>query len=227
MTKVSQAASRYDSGFTETGELIAVTVVEATPNVVLQVKTVETDGYDAVQLGYQDKRAVLSNKPEQGHASKANTTLSATFVKSAMRKANLTQGMKSRLIHSQLVNTSTLLESRRDMASKVTLEGWPITWTNGSRISLPPSSEVQLGRIINRVFKGKLLPGRMGNHKRTMQNVAIVHVDVENNLLLLKGNVPGANKSLLTIKSTVKVNAKHPEVKMAGVSAPAAAAEEA
>ena len=60
--------------FTETGELIAVTVVEATPNVVLQVKTVETDGYDAVQLGYQDKRAVLSNKPEQGHASKANTT---------------------------------------------------------------------------------------------------------------------------------------------------------
>lgn len=60
-----------------------------------------------------------------------------------------------------------------------------------------------------------------------MQNVAIVHVDVENNLLLLKGNVPGANKSLLTIKSTVKVNAKHPEVKMAGVSAPAAAAEEA
>ena len=107
--------------FTETGELIAVTVVEATPNVVLQVKTVETDGYDAVQLGYQDKRAVLSNKPEQGHASKANTTPKRYVREIRNAEGEFTQGMKSRLIHSQLVNTSTLLESRRDMASKVTL----------------------------------------------------------------------------------------------------------
>ena len=73
--------------FTEAGELIPVTVIEATPNVVLQVKTVETDGYNAIQVGFDDKREVLSNKPAKGHVAKANTVLSASFVNSKTLKA--------------------------------------------------------------------------------------------------------------------------------------------
>ena len=73
--------------FTEAGELIPVTVIEATPNVVLQVKTVETDGYNAIKVGFDDKREVLSNKPAKGHVAKANTALSASFVNSKTLKA--------------------------------------------------------------------------------------------------------------------------------------------
>ena len=87
--------------FTEAGEFIPVTVIEATPNVVLQVKTVETDGYEAVQVGFDDKREVLSNKPAKGHVAKANTLLSASFVNSKTLKAwKLDQ--KSLLTHSKL-----------------------------------------------------------------------------------------------------------------------------
>ena len=213
--------------FTETGELIAVTVVEATPNVVLQVKTVETDGYDAVQLGYQDKRAVLSNKPEQGHASKANTTPKRYVreIRNAEGEFNAGDEIKVDTFAAGEYVDVTGITKGHGFQGNIKKDGQSRgPMAHGSRYHRRPGS---MGAIINRVFKGKLLPGRMGNHKRTMQNVAIVHVDVENNLLLLKGNVPGANKSLLTIKSTVKVDAKHPEVKMAGVSAPAAAAEEA
>ena len=87
--------------FTESGEFIPVTVIEATPNVVLQVKTVETDGYEAVQVGFDDKREVLSNKPAKGHVAKLTQLLSASFVNSKTLKA-WKLGKKSQLIHSKL-----------------------------------------------------------------------------------------------------------------------------
>ena len=169
--------------FTENGELIPVTVIEATPNVVLQVKTLENDGYNAVQLGYQDKRAVLSNKPEQGHVAKANTA-PKRYIRE-IRDAEVTGITKG---HGYQGNIKKDGQSRGPMA-------------HGSRYHRRPGS---LGAIINRVFKGKKLPGRMGNHKRTVQNLQVVRVDVENNVILVKGNVPGANKSLVTVKYSVK-----------------------
>ncbi|MGX7051373.1 50S ribosomal protein L3 [Leuconostoc palmae] len=211
--------------FTESGELIAVTAVEATPNVVLQVKNVATDGYNAIQLGYQDKRAVLSNKPEQGHASKANTTPKRYVreIRDAEGEFNAGDEIKVDTFQAgDYVDVTGITKGHGFQGAIKKLGQSRGPMAHGSRYHRRPGS---MGAIINRVFKGKLLPGRMGNNKRTMQNVAIVHVDVENNLLLLKGNVPGANKSLLTIKSTVKVNAKHPEVKMAGVATPATAEE--
>jgi len=198
--------------FTESGELIAVTAVEATPNVVLQVKNIATDGYNAIQLGYQDKRTVLSNKPEQGHASKANTTPKRYVreVRDAEGEFNAGDEIKVDTFQAgDYVDVTGITKGHGFQGAIKKLGQSRGPMAHGSRYHRRPGS----------------MPGRMGNNKRTMQNVAIVHVDVENNLLLLKGNVPGANKSLLTIKSTVKVNAKHPEVKMAGVSASATTEE--
>ena len=134
--------------FTEAGEFIPVTVIEATPNVVLQVKTVETDGYEAVQVGFDDKREVLSNKPAKGHVAKANTA------------------------------------PKRFIREFKNIEG----------LEVAP----------NRVFKNKHLAGRMGGNRVTIQNLEVVQVIPEKNVILIKGNVPGAKKSLITIKSAVK-----------------------
>lgn len=214
--------------FTESGELIAVTAVEATPNVVLQVKTQATDGYNALQLGYQDKREILSNKPEQGHVAKANTAPKRYIreVRDAEGEYSVGDAIAVDTFQAgEYVDVTGITKGHGFQGAIKRLGQSRGPMSHGSRYHRRPGS---MGAIINRVFKGKLLPGRMGNQKRTMQNIAIVHVDVENNLLLLKGNVPGANKSLLTIKSTVKTNAKHPEIKMAGAKPAAdAQAEEA
>ncbi|MDF7637757.1 50S ribosomal protein L3 [Leuconostocaceae bacterium ESL0958] len=205
--------------FTESGELIAVTAVEASPNVVLQVKTQATDGYNALQLGYQDKREILSNKPEQGHVAKANTAPKRYIREIRDAEGEYSVGDAIAVDAFQAgdyvdVTGTTKGHGFQGAIKRLGQQRGPMS--HGSRYHRRPGS---MGAIINRVFPGKLLPGRMGNRKRTMQNIAVVHVDVENNLLLLKGNVPGANKSLLTIKSTVKTNAKHPEIKMAGTAA--------
>ncbi|MBS9336768.1 50S ribosomal protein L3 [Fructobacillus papyrifericola] len=211
--------------FTESGELIAVTAVEATPNVVLQVKTQATDGYNALQLGYQDKREILSNKPEQGHVAKANTAPKRYIreIRDAEGEYSVGDAIAVDTFQAgEYVDVTGVTKGHGFQGAIKKLGQSRGPMSHGSRYHRRPGS---MGAIINRVFPGKLLPGRMGNNKRTMQNIAIVHVDVENNLLLLKGNVPGANKSLLTIKSTVKTNANHPEIKMAG-SKPAADSEE-
>lgn len=195
--------------FTENGELVAVSVIDVTPNVVLQVKTVENDGYNAIQLGFDDKREVLSNKPEQGHVAAAKTApkrfvheirnveLGETKVGDELKADVFAEGEAVDVTgitkgHGYQGNIHKDGQSRGPMA-------------HGSRYHRRPGS---MGAIINRVFKGKPLPGRMGNHKVTMQNLKIVRADLDNNVLLIKGNVPGANKSFVTIKSSVKAGLK-------------------
>lgn len=190
--------------FTENGELIPVTVVEATPNVVLQVKTIENDGYEAIQLGYQDKRAVLSNKPEQGHVAKANTAPKRFIREIRGAEGEFTVGdeIKVDIFEAGEAVDVTGITKGHGYQGNIKKDGQSRgPMAHGSRYHRRPGS---LGAIINRVFKGKLLPGRMGNDKRTVQNLSIVRTDVENNVILIKGNVPGANKSLVTIKSSVK-----------------------
>ena len=190
--------------FTETGELIPVTVVEATPNVVLQVKTMENDGYEAIQLGYQDKRTVLSNKPEQGHVAKANTAPKRFIreIRGAEGEFNVGDEIKVDIFEAGEAVDVTGITKGHGYQGNIKKDGQSRgPMAHGSRYHRRPGS---LGAIINRVFKGKLLPGRMGNNKRTVQNLTIVRADVENNVILIKGNVPGANKSLVTIKSSVK-----------------------
>ena len=189
--------------FTDNGELIPVTVIESTPNVVLQVKTLENDGYNAIQLGFSDKRAVLSNKPEQGHVAKANTTPKRYIreIRDAEGELNVGDEVKVDIFAEGESVDVTGITKGHGYQGNIKKDGQSRgPMAHGSRFHRRPGS---LGAVINRVFKGKKLPGRMGNHKRTVQNLQVVRVDVENNVILVKGNVPGANKSLVTVKNSV------------------------
>jgi len=191
--------------FTDAGELIPVTVVEATPNVVLQVKTMENDGYEAIQLGYQDKREVLSNKPEQGHVAKANTTpkrFIREFTDVELGDYKVADEVKVDTFQAGDIVDVTGVTKGHGYQGNIHKDGQSRgPMAHGSRYHRRPGS---LGAIINRVFPGMKLPGRMGNKQVTIQNLVIVKADVDNNVLLIKGNVPGANKSLVTVKSAVR-----------------------
>lgn len=191
--------------FTETGELIPVTVVEATPNVVLQVKTLENDGYNALQLGYQDKRQVLSNKPEQGHVAKANTTPKRYIreIRDAEGEFNVGDEVKVDIFAAgEAVDVTGITKGHGYQGNIKRFGQSRGPETHGSRYHRIPGS---MGAIINRVFKGKMLPGRMGNDKVTIQNLQVVRVDTDRNVLLIKGNVPGAKNSFVTVKSAIKL----------------------
>lgn len=192
--------------FAENGELIPVTVIEAANNVVLQKKTVETDGYEAIQVGFENKREKLSNKPEKGHVEKANTT-PKRFIRE-FRGTDLTSYEIGQEVNVSIFAEGDLVDvvgisKGKGFQGAIKRHGQSRgPMTHGSRYHRRPGS---MGPVApNRVFKGKLLPGRMGGEQITVQNLPIVKVDVERNLLLIKGNVPGARKALIKVKTAVK-----------------------
>ncbi|KRN27821.1 MAG: 50S ribosomal protein L3 [Lentilactobacillus hilgardii] len=191
--------------FTDNGELVPVTVVEVGANVVMQIKTVENDGYEAVQLGFDDLREVLSNKPAKGHAAKAKTA-PKRFIRE-IRDVELGDYKVGDEVKADLFETGDIVNvtgTSKGHGFQGNIKRWGQSrgpMAHGSRYHRRPGS---MGVIINRVFKGKLLPGRMGGDRVTIKNLEIVKADVENNVLLIKGNVPGANKSLVTVFGTVK-----------------------
>ncbi|MBC1511579.1 50S ribosomal protein L3 [Listeria booriae] len=192
--------------FTENGELIPVTVIEASANVVLQKKTVETDGYEAIQIGFEDKREKLSNKPEKGHVEKANTT-PKRFIRE-LRDVNLDEyeiggEIKVDVFAEGDIVDATGVSKGKGFQGVIKRHGQSRgPMAHGSRYHRRPGS---MGPVApNRVFKNKLLPGRMGGDQITIQNLEIVKVDVEKNVLLVKGNVPGAKKALIQIKTANK-----------------------
>ncbi len=194
--------------FAENGDLIPVTVIEAAPNVVLQKKTAETDGYEAIQIGFDDKREKLSNKPEKGHVAKANTT-PKRFIRE-IRDVNLAeyeigQEVKVEIFAEGDVVDVTGVTKGKGFQGVIKRHGQSRgPMAHGSRYHRRPGS---MGPVApNRVFKQKKLPGQMGGNTVTIQNLIIVKVDAERNLLLVKGNVPGSRKSLVTVKSAIKAN---------------------
>lgn len=180
--------------FTESGELVPVTVIEAKPNVVLQVKTVETDGYNAVQLGFDDKRNVLSNQPEQGHVKKADTS-PKRFIRE-IRDAELGDVEVGSEITVETFKQGDIIDVTgtskgkgfQGVIKRHNQSRGPET--HGSRYHRRPGSMGQAADPA-RVFKGKKLPGRMGGQTTTIQNLEIVRVDADKNVILVKGNVPG------------------------------------
>lgn len=192
--------------FNDAGKLIPVTAVQCDPNVVLQQKSVETDGYDAVQLGYKNKREALVSKPLKGQFQKANTT-PKRYIKEISGKE------------------LSLFEVGQEIKVNIFSEGEPVDVTatskgkgfqgvikrhnqhrgpmsHGSHYHRLPGS---MGSIDpNHVRPGKNLPGHMGFETVTIQNLEIIKVDIENNLLLVKGNVPGPRKGLVVIKQAIK-----------------------
>ncbi|KAF1677231.1 50S ribosomal protein L3 [Bacillus mexicanus] len=192
--------------FAENGDLIPVTVIEAAPNVVLQKKSTENDGYEAIQLGFDDKREKLSNKPEKGHVAKAETA-PKRFVKELrgveMDAYEVGQEVKVEIFSAGEIVDVTGVSKGKGFQGAIKRHGQSRgPMSHGSRYHRRPGS---MGPVDpNRVFKGKLLPGRMGGEQITVQNLEIVKVDADRNLLLIKGNVPGAKKSLIAVKSAVK-----------------------
>ena len=191
--------------FTEDGELVPVTVVEVGSNVVMQVKTMENDGYEAIQLGFDDKREVKTNKPAKGHAAKAKTA-PKRFVRE-IRGVELGEYNVGDEIKADIFEAGEFVDvtgTSKGHGFQGNIKRWGQSrgpMAHGSRYHRRPGS---MGSIINRVFPGKVLPGRMGGKRVTIQNLEIVKADTENGVLLIKGNIPGANKSFVTIKSTVK-----------------------
>lgn len=192
--------------FTEAGELIPVTVVEVTPNVVLQLKTIENDGYEAVQLGFDDLREVLSNRPAKGHVAKANATpkrFIREFNNVELSEYEVGQEITVDVFKAGDIVDVTGTSKGKGFQGAIKRHGQSRgPMAHGSRYHRRPGS---MGPVApNRVFKGKNLAGRMGGDRVTIQNLEVVQVVPEKNVILIKGNVPGAKKSLITIKSAVK-----------------------
>lgn len=200
--------------FTESGELVPVTVIEAAPNVVLQVKTVETDGYEAIQLGFDSKREVLANKPAKGHAAKANTT-PKRFIRE-LTNVELGEYELGKEITVEIFQAGDIVDvtgtsKGKGFQGSIKRHGQSRgPMSHGSHFHRAPGS-MGMASDASKVFKGKALPGRMGGERITIQNLEIVSVDADRNVILIKGNVPGAKKSMVEIKSAIKTSAKAAE----------------
>ena len=200
--------------FTTDGKVIPVTVIEVEPNVITQIKTKETDGYNAVQLGVVDKKESRATKSEIGHAKKAGVA-PKRFLKE-IRVEDVTQYELG----------STIKADTFEVGEKVDVTGTSKgkgfagvikrhnqsrgPETHGSRYHRRPGSMGTMRPM--RVLKGKKLAGHMGSETVTIQNLEIIAVNIEDNYILVSGNVPGAKNSLVLIKSTVK-GAKNVEPK--------------
>ena len=192
--------------FTKEGKLIPVTVIEVEPNVVTQIKTVEKDGYDAIQLGAQTIREKLSNKPELGHVKKANTT-PKRFLRE-IRGVNVNDYTLGQTIGVDIFEAGEIVDVTGTSKGKG-LQG-VIKRHNQSRGPMGHGSQYHRGvgslgtMLPMHVLKGKKMPGQMGNVQRTVQNLEVVSIDTENSVILVKGNVPGPKKSLVMIRTAVK-----------------------
>ncbi len=194
--------------FKETGEVIPVTVIAAGPCVVLQKKTVETDGYNAIQVGFYVNKPGRVNKPLKGHFAKAGDKL-FKYVKE-FRVDNVDEYEVGQEINVDIFNPGDKI----DISAKSKGKGFAGTIkrhnfargreSHGSRYHRGVGS---LGAVEPaRVFKGRKMPGRMGGEKVTTLNLEVVKVYPEENLLLVKGAVPGPRKGIVYIRNTVKAN---------------------
>ncbi len=193
--------------FTEDGLMVPVTVVEAGPCVVTQVKTEEKDGYQALQVGFNDIREKLVNKPLKGHFDKGNTSY-----KRYLRELKL-DNTQDYSVGSELKADMFAAGDKVDVSGTSKGKGFAGTikrWnqhrgpmSHGSRYHRRPGS-MGPSASPGRVFKTKRLPGRMGFERVTVANLEILKVDAERNLLLIKGALPGSKGTLLTIKETAK-----------------------
>ena len=196
--------------FTTDGKLIPVTVVEATPNVVLQKKTVATDGYDAIQVGFEDKREKLATKAHKGHVAKAETA-PKRFIKEFRYDE-----MMSYEVGQAIAVDSFVAGEVVDVTGTSKGKGYQGVIKRHNQHIGPKGHGSGAHRIVgsmgpiapNRIAPGKKLPGQMGNVTRTVQNLEVVAVDVENNVLLISGSIPGPKKGLVVVKSAIKANGK-------------------
>ena len=193
--------------FNEDGVLTPVTVLQAGPCVVTQVKTEDNDGYKAVQVGFVDKREKLINKPLKGHFDKAGVSYKRYLREFRFENAEeyaVAQEIKADIFTAGDKIDATAISKGKGFQGAIKKNGQhrgPMA--HGSKFHRHQGSNGACSDP-SKVFKGKGMPGHMGHKQITVQNLEIVKVDVENNLLLVKGAVPGPKKALVTVKETVK-----------------------
>lgn len=197
--------------FTTDGLLIPVTVVEINPNVVLQKKTKENDGYEAVQLGYQDVKEQRASKPEKGHAAKANTA-PKKFIREVrgdeMMSFEVGQEIKADLFAAgDIVDVTGTSKGKGYNGVIVRNNGTIGPKSHGSGHHRHVGSLASNGRNNGLINKGTPMPGQEGGYTTTNQNLEVVKVDAENNYMLIKGNVPGPRRGLVMVKSNIKGHA--------------------
>ena len=192
--------------FSAEGVLVPVTVIDVTPNVVLQKKTAETDGYQAVQLGYLDKKNV--NKPEEGHAKKANTNpkrFVKEFAGEDMMAFEVGQEVKANIFVEGEIVDVTGTSKGKGYAGAIKRHNFargPMAHGSGYHRGIGSMGSIDAARV----KKGKKMAGRLGGETVTVQNLEVVKIDLEKNVILIKGSVPGANKSYVVISNGVKAH---------------------
>ena len=196
--------------FTKDGKVIPVTVIEVEPNVVTQIKTKDNDGYEAIQLGFSTKREKLATKASVGITNKAKTTPKRFFKEIRdvdINEYSLGQEIKADIFAEGEIVDVTGTTKGKGFQGVIKRHGQSRgPMGHGSHYHRRPGSMGTMRPM--RVFKGKKLPGHMGTLTVTIQNLEIVSVDVENNVILVKGNVPGAKNSLVIIKTATKNEGK-------------------
>lgn len=191
--------------FDENGTFVPVTVLQAGPCVVTQVKTVENDGYSAVQVGFVDKREKLVNKPVKGHFDKAGVSYKR-YVREFKLEGEyaVKDEIKAEIFEAGDKVDATAIAKGKGFQGAIKRHGQSRgPMAHGSKYHRHAGSNGACSSP-SKVFKGKRMPGHMGGKKVTTQNLEIVRVDAEKNLLLVKGAVPGPKKALVTIKESVK-----------------------
>ena len=194
--------------FTEAGEVVPVTVVEAGPVVVTQVKTIENDGYTAIQVGFGDAKEKSLNKPQKGHLAAANTLKKhlKEFRVDSVEGYTVGQEIKADLFAAGELIDVTGISKGKGFQGPIKRHGQSRgPETHGSRYHRRPGS-MGACSYPGRVFKNKKLAGHMGSVKVTVQNLEVVRVDADKNFILVKGAIPGAKGSVVTLKEAVKAS---------------------
>lgn len=203
--------------FTTEGTMIPVTVVEVLPNVVLQKKTIEKDGYEALQVGYEERRENITSKPLKGVFAKANTT-TKQFIREIkgdeLNKFNVGESVTADLFKAGEVVDVVGTSKGKGFSGVIKRYGKKIgPKGHGSGYHRGVGSMATVGLTNNRVHPGKHMPGHEGNEQSTILNLEVVSVDTSKNAILVKGCIPGPKKGLVTIRSAVKAQRKQPKVK--------------
>ena len=194
--------------FTEAGEVVPVTVVEAGPVVVTQVKTIENDGYNAVQVGFGDAKEKSLNKPQKGHLAAANTLKKhlKEFRVDSVQGYTVGQEIKADVFAAGEMIDVTGISKGKGFQGPIKRHGQSRgPESHGSRYHRRPGS-MGACSYPGRVFKNKKLAGHMGSVKVTVQNLEVVRVDADKNFILVKGAIPGAKGSVVTLKEAVKAS---------------------
>lgn len=191
--------------FTEEGNVVPVTVVEAGPCVVVAKKTIESDGYNAIQVGFGAVKENRVNKPEAGHFKKAGVEMKKVlreFRTDDVESYEIGQEIKADVFENGDIIDVTGTSKGKGYAGAIKRYGQhrgPMA--HGSKYHRGHGS---MGTRVAKVYKGHHMPGHLGNVRKTIQNLRIVGVDAERNMLLIRGSIPGANGQVVTVKKAVK-----------------------